>query len=199
VNASRLLPRFLLPATLAVALTGCGGSGSGQSGSAFVFLTVQLFTPSGSTGISQVNSGLDDTRSTIACATLTNNLKNPTVTGPTSLDNVTITSYTVSLSRSDGGGTPGPFTFNAAFTVPAGRATSSTDPTISGNSVTVAVIVVPSEAKSELGGARRPLAGSSVLVFKGRDGRGQKVEAEGGISVTFISGDDPAVSCPAPS
>lgn len=192
MNANRLVYRFAL---LAAVLAGCNGSG--QSGNAFVFLTVELFTPSGSTGISQVDSGLDDTRSTIACARLHNNLKNPTVTAPTSLDNVTITSYTVSLARSDGGGTLGPFTFSAAFTVPAGRAASSTDPTLTGNTVTVAVIVVPSEAKSALASARRPLAGNAQIVFKGRDGRGQGVSGEGGISVTFISGDDPTVSCPA--
>src|SRR5262249_61862440 len=103
----------LLLTSLRVAV-GC--SSSGQHGSAFVFLSVDSVSPPGGA----TSSLADRNTSTVACVTLRNNLKNPTVTLPTGLDTVFLQSYTVQLSRSDGGPVPGPFTFGTSVTVPSG-------------------------------------------------------------------------------
>jgi hypothetical protein len=169
------------------ALAGCGGSG--QSGSAFVFLSVDLFSVSGSTPVSNVNSNLGDRQATTSvCVTLRNNPKNPTVTSPSPLDNVTVTQYTTTIQRFDGGPAPGPFTFNTAFIVPAGTV-SGTPAVFSGNTARVAVVLMPAQAKNEPPLFPRPaipLNAVATVVFKGRDGRGQDVEAQGAVSLTFI-------------
>src|SRR5262245_36253364 len=86
----------------ALLVTAVGCTSSGQSGSAFVFLPPVAVSPAGG-----VTSSLEDKNtSTVACVTLQNNPKNPTVTTPTGLDSVFITSYTVRLTRSDGGPPP---------------------------------------------------------------------------------------------
>jgi hypothetical protein len=193
VIANRFVYRLVLLAALATACTS-----SGQKGNAFVTLTVELFVPSGNTGIGLVNSAIDDTASTIACARFRNNLKNPTVTSTTPLDNISVTSYTINLTRSDGQASPMPFRINSSFTVPAGHSTSSTDPTVTGNTLVVAVLVVPSDLKSQLQPRPRlPLVATSDIVFKGQDQRGQTVQAETAITVQFVGGDEAAASCPA--
>lgn len=166
------LPLLLLVAL--VALSG-GCEGSGQEGSAFVFLTVDGFGNGGSVGV--VNSSIADRNaSTLVCVTLRNNLKNPTVTAATGLDNVVIQSYTVRLTRLDGGPAPGPFTIGTAFTVPANSTTN------------VAIILVPAQLKNEppLSTAPLPTAATANIVFKGRDGRGEGVQTEGAITVNFV-------------
>jgi hypothetical protein len=188
VNGDRARPgaAVLLVSVLVGLLAGCGSSGSGQSGSAFVFLTIRQFSPS------VVTSSLDDQgTSTMVCVTIENNLKNPTVTAPTTLDNVTITTYTVSFTRLDGGPPPGPFTFNTAFTVPAGTI-AGTPATATGNAAAVLVILVPAQAKRQppLSGPRppNPLSTTATIIFRGRDGRGQGHTVEGAVGVTFIRG-----------
>jgi hypothetical protein len=183
---------------LAAGLAACGSSGSGQSGSSFVFLTVDLVSLNGSTPVAGVNSSLTDTgTATVACFTLRNNLKNPTVTAPTGLDNVVIQSYTVRLARSDGGPPPAPVTINTAVAVPAGTASSGT---VSGNTGVVPVIVVTAQAKTQpplSPPPRLPLSAVAEVTFRGRDGRGQRVETEGAVSVTFVGGSatDSAATC----
>lgn len=195
----------MLLAVLVALIAGCDGSG--QKGSAFVFLTVDGFSLGSSGSVGSVNSSLADRSSaTLICATLRNNLKNPTVTTPTGLDNVVIQSYTVRLTRLDGGPAPGPFTIGAAFTVPAGAVSANTG-VASGNTANVAVILVPAQLKNEppLSTAPRlPISATAQIVFKGRDGRGETVETQGAISVNFVgSGTDVVPSCggaaPAPS
>ncbi len=172
MSADRRLCRTpaLLLAALAVLLAGCDGSG--REGNEFVFLTVDGFNTGGSGSIGTVNSSLADRNSsTLVCVTLRNNLKNPTVTSPTGLDNVVITSYTVKLTRFDGGPVPGPFTFGASFTVPAGTASNGT---LSGNTASAGIVLVPAQAKNEppLSTAALPVAANAEVVFKGRDGGG---------------------------
>ena len=70
-------------------LAGCEG-GSGQSGSAFIFLSVDGFSLNGTAIVSSVNSSTAQTTTTIACVTLRNNLKNPTITSPRRLFLVSI-------------------------------------------------------------------------------------------------------------
>ncbi len=179
--------RAVAAAALAGGLAGCGSTGSGQSGSTFVFLTVNRVSPAAA------NSSLDDpATSTTVCVTFANNLKNPTVTAPTGLDSVIIQSYTVSFTPLPSTGTaPDPVTINTSFTVPAG-AISGTPPQATGNTVTVPVVVVPAEAKrrAPLSNPRPRLPVTTVadLNFRGRDGRGQRLEVQASVVVNFIAG-----------
>lgn len=164
---------------IATLLAACEG-GSGQSGSAFVFLTVDGFSLSGSAIVSSVPSSTAQTTTTIACVTLRNNLKNPTVTAPTALDNVTVQSYTLRLNGRT-------FTFGTAVLVPAGTVTMGN---VGGNTATFSVILVPSGAKGSAG-----TTATAELTFRGRDGRGQSVETEGAVTVLFLAGDEATVTC----
>jgi hypothetical protein len=171
-------------------LSGCGDSGSGpQSGSAFVFLTVDRF---GSGGVT--SSLEDDDSPTVGCVTLRNNLKNPTVTATTPLDNVVVESYTVTYPI-DG---LGPFVFSISLIVPAG--TSSGEPAQpSGNTASAAIVLIPAEAKRQP--PLRPFpplpnTTTATVVFQGRDGRGQRVSAEGALTVMFVrTGQDAVPTC----
>ncbi|MGH7322439.1 MAG: hypothetical protein ACRELA_22825 [Candidatus Rokuibacteriota bacterium] len=175
-------------------IVGC--EGSGQSGSAFVFLSVVSFSLDGTTGVGAVNSSINDVNaSTAVCVTLRNNLKNPTVTTPTSLDNVTIESYTVTLKRLDGGALPGPFTFNTSVLVPAGTVDADT---VTGNTVTFLVVVVPASTKRDpvvQPPTRLPLTATADVLFRGRDGRGQRLETTGGVTVVFVSEGESVATC----
>jgi hypothetical protein len=168
-----------------------GCSSSGQKGSAFVFLSVDSVSPPGGA----TSSLADRNTSTVACVTLRNNLKNPTVTLPTGLDTVFLQSYTVQLSRSDGGPVPGPFTFGTSVTVPSGSVSNGA---VGGNTAKVAVILVPAQAKTQppLSSSPTPLSGSATVTFKGHDGRGQNLQVVAGIAVVFVgSGTDVIDAC----
>lgn len=191
-------PRLLVALT-AVLLAACGDSGSGQSGSAFVFLSVDSFSLTGTTGVASVSSSIADLlASTQVCVTLRNNLKNPTVTAPTSLDNVLVQSYTVRLVRADGQVLDGPFVFATSVLVPAGTVASGST-AVSGNTAVVPVIVVPASVKRNPGvrpPVRLPLAVTAEVVFKGRDGRGQRHETQSALTVVFVTeGTDASASC----
>jgi hypothetical protein len=194
VNGSRF--RAGLGAVVAVLLASCGGgsgSSQGSSSNAFVFLTVDF------AAVGAVTSNLDSPQiSTTVCALFTNNLKNPTVTAPTPLDNVQITSYTVSFTRFDGGPPPGPFTINTSFTVPAGQAGQGG--AVSNNTVAVLVVLVPAGAKRAppLFNPRPPLPSNTTatIVFQGRDGRGQRHEVEAAVTVVFLADDQTAETVP---
>jgi hypothetical protein len=168
---------------LVTLLAGCG-SGSGQSGDAFVFLSVDGFSVSGTAIVSSVQSSTSQTATTIACVTLRNNLKNPTITGPSPLDNVIIQSYTVRLTRLSGTGPGGPFTFGTAVIVPSGTVPAMQS-AVSGNTATFAVIVVPAGAKGAAG-----TVATAEFTFRGRDGRGSSVQTTGAITVLFVSGSE---------
>jgi hypothetical protein len=176
---------------IATLLGACEG-GSGQSGSAFVFLTVDGFSLSSGAIVSSVPSSTALMTTTTACVTLRNNLKNPTVTFPNALDNVTIRSYTVTITPVTGGSLGGPFTFGTAVLVPAGTAAASG--VVSGNTATFAVVLIPSGSKGSAG-----TAATVEITFRGRDGRGQAVEADGAITVLFTSGLEADSSCSAPT
>ena len=194
----RLRARVLLAPAVALILAACGG-GSGHGGSAFTFLNVDRITAN-SGGV--VTSSLDATgTSTAACVTLSNNLKNPGVTAPSPLDSVTVTSYTVSFTRFDGGPAPGPFTVNTAFTVPAG-VVSGTPASASGNTATAVVVLIPAQAKRQSPlepRPRLPLSATADILFRGRNGRGQDLSTQGAITVNFVAGDEPAFTCAAGS
>ena len=175
---------FVTLLAIAALLTACGGSS--QSGNAFVFLTVDRFSLNGTTATASVTSSTNPGTTTSACVTLRNNLKNPTLTAPNALDNVTIQSYTVTLS---GGGSPGPFTFGTSVLVPTGTVTAGV---LSGNTATFGVVLVPTGAKSSSG-----TVATAEVTFQGRDGRGLSVETEGAITVVFVAGATDSV-CAAP-
>jgi hypothetical protein len=166
--------RSALAVAVAALLAGCDG-GSGQSGSAFVFLSVDGFSLSGTAFTSSVTSATSQGTTTTACVTLRNNLKNPTITAPTALDNVIVQSYTVTLNGRT-------FTFGTSVLVPAGTVAGMTN-VLAGNTATFAVIVVPSGAKGAGGTAT-----TAEFTFRGRDGRGQSVEADGAVTVVFVAG-----------
>jgi hypothetical protein len=177
-RAGRLV-RALAIVTL---LAACEG-GSGQEGSAFVFINVDGFSLTGTAFVSSVNSSTAQSSTTTVCVTLSNNRKNPTITSPSPLDNVTIRSYRLTVNGRT-------FTFGTAILVPAGSFASATASNVTGNTQTFSVIIVPAGAKGS--------AGTSALAeftFNGRDGRGQAVEAEGAITVLFVAGNEPTVSC----
>src|SRR5262249_36190065 len=137
---------FLMALACVLLLAACEGGGSGQSGGAFVFITVAGFSLTPPTFTATVNSSIDTGTSTVACVTLQNTLNNPTVSGPTALDNVIIQSSPVALPPVTGGSLPGPFTFGPSVLVPAGTVTVATG-VVSNNTATFPVILVPATAK----------------------------------------------------
>jgi hypothetical protein len=153
-------------------LAACDG-GSGHSGSAFVFLTVDGFSTNGSAIVSSVPSSTAQTSTTQACVTLRNNAKNPTVIGPTALDNVTIQSYTLSVNGQT-------FTFGTSVLVPGVTTGVGTNATTASSTATFSVIVVPAGAKGPNG-----TSALAQLTFRGRDGRGQSVSTDGAVTVVF--------------
>jgi hypothetical protein len=161
---------------IAALLTACGGD-SGQSGNAFVFLTVERFSLDGRGAIASATSSTNPATTTAACVTLRNTLKNPTITTPTALDNVTIQSYTVTLS---GGASAGPFTFASGVLVPAGTVSSGN---VINNTATFGIVLVPTGAKGSAG-----TTATAEVTFRGRDGRGLAVETEGALTVVFVAG-----------
>jgi hypothetical protein len=185
----------LVAVVLAGLGAGCTGSGSGQTssgGNAFVFLTVDRFAPA------NVQSNLGQRQATTqVCVTLRNTPKNPTLTTPTALDNVVITEYTVSFARLDSGPGPGPFTFNTAFLVPASTGTgTSASPGGVNNAL---VVLVPAQAKGQpplVPVPQGPVSTVATVVFKGEDGRGQRVETQGSVSLTFIFDQETAETAP---
>jgi hypothetical protein len=197
VNVDRIrsgAARLPWPALALLLLAACGSGGSGQSGNAFVFLSVAQIT--GNDGQGSASSSLDDPGiSTAVCVAITNTLKNPTVSAPTVLDNVTITSYTVSFSRFDGGPPPGPFTLNTSFSVPAGTP----------GSATATIVIVPANVKREPPLNPRPhlpLGTTATIVLQGRDGRGNRLSTQGALTVTFVAGvtqESPPAGCAAPA
>lgn len=167
-------------------LGACEGA-SGQSGSAFVFLTVDGFSLSGGAIVSSVPSSTSQTTTTAACVTLRNTLKNPTITSPNALDNVVIRSYTVTITSATGARIGGPFTFGTAVLVPAGTVTMGN---VGGNTQTFSVVLVPPGSKGGAG-----TAATVEITFDGRDGRGQAVSTDGAVSVLFTAGLEADSSC----
>ncbi len=182
---------FLLVAAATVGiLGGCGGGGSGssQTGSGFTFLTVDLAPAGGA--ISNIDQ---ENLATTICARFRNNLKNPTITMPTALDDVQITSYTVTFRRFDGGTPPGPFTIGTAIRVPAGTAAAAGE-------ARALIIVVPASAKHEPPlrnpPPRFPLDTQANVVFTGQNGRGERLKVDASAIVVFVSGTQEATpSC----
>ena len=185
---------------IAVVLEACEG-GSGQSGSAFVFLSVDGFSLSpGGGNTATVNSSIDTGTTNTACVTLRNNLKNPTITTSNALDNVIVQSYTVTLTTVSGGGLPGPFTFGTAVLVPATTSvTSGMNTVTTPGTATFPVILVPAGAKLDprvRPPNQLPILATAEVSFRGRDGRGNSVNAEGAVTVVFLTGAaDSEASC----
>jgi hypothetical protein len=195
--AARVWPARACHAVITLAivtlLAACEG-GSGQSGSAFTFLSVDGFSLSttGSPIVSSIPSSTVAGTTTTACVTLRNNLKNPTVTMSNALDNIIVTSYTVTITSLTGGRLGDPFTIGTAVLVPAGLSTTTNDQTSTGTSTaTFSVLLVPSTSKGSPG-----TVATVDIKFRGHDGRGSSVQAEGAVSVVFTSGLSPDTSCP---
>jgi len=185
---ARRLPRSLWPElrgrrhitllAIATLLVACEG-GSGQSGSGFTFLSVDGFSLTPGNFVSSVPSSTSQSSTTTACVTLRNNLKNPTVSAPTALDNIIVQSYTVTITSLGGGNLGGPFTIGTAVLVPAGSVANG----ILGNNVaTFSVLLIPAGSKGSSG-----TVANVFIKFQGRDGRGSSVSAEGAVAVNFDS------------
>lgn len=124
-------------------------------------------------------------------------LKNPGTSasplGPSALNEVTVTRYRVTFTRTDGRNTPGvdvPYGFDGAFTV--------TIPA-SGGSASAGFDLVRHQAKSEPplrnlvgGGSARFISTIAEVTFYGRDQAGNEVIASGTISVNFGDWADPS-------
>src|SRR5262249_50909766 len=150
-------------------------------------LTVDGFSLTPGNFVSNVPSSTSRGTSTTACVTLRNNLKNPTVTASTALDNIVVQSYTVTITPLSGGNLGGPFTIGTAVIVPAGNIANGVT---SNNTSTFSVLLVPSDSKGSAG-----TVANVLIKFRGRDGRGSSVQAEGAVSVSFTSGLDTDSSC----
>src|SRR5262249_9751730 len=156
---------------------------------------VDGFSLTAGTFVSSVPSSTVAGRTTTACVTLRNNLKNPTVTASTALDNIIVTSYTVTITSLTEGRLGEPFTIGTAILVPAGLTTSSGQTTSTGPSTsTFSVLLVPPGSKGSPG-----TVATVDIKFRGHDGRGSSVQAEGAVSVVFTAGLDPDSSCTATS
>ena len=173
---------------LVALLAGCEG-GSGQSGSAFVFLSIDGFSQTGTNIVSSVTSSTNQNTTTIACVTLRNNLKNPTITGPSPLDNVIIQSYTVTLPAA-GGRAVRPVHLRNSHPRSRGHGGGDDDITSSGNTQTAAIILVPAGAKGGAG-----TVATAEVRFSGHDGRGNSINEEGAVTVLFEAGAEATVSC----
>jgi hypothetical protein len=168
---------------LAILLGACEG-GSGQSGGAFSFLSVDGFFVTQGQITSSITSSTSQVTTTNACVILRNNAKNPTITTPNALDNITVRSYTLRVNGRT-------FTFGTAVLVPAAVPTGTgTTANVSGNTATFGVVVAPAGAKGAGGSAAL-----AEFTFSGRDGRGQSVEAEGAVTVLFSGGSEPTAAC----
>src|SRR5262249_8021700 len=144
--------RLVAFVAVAALLAACDGGGSGQSGSAFTFLSVDGFSLTAGNFVSSVPSSTVPGRTTTACVTLRNNLKNPTVTPSTALDNIIVTSYTVTITSLTEGRLGEQFTIGTAVLVPAGLTTSSGQSTTTGPSTsTFSVLLVPPGSKGSPG------------------------------------------------
>jgi len=197
LHRSGVVRRHAALLAIAALLASCEG-GSGQSGSAFVFITVDGFSLASGSFTATVNSSIDTGTTTVACVTLRNNLKNPTVTAGTALDNVTIQSYTVTLTSVTGGRLPGPFVFGTAVLVPAGTvATGAINST--NNTATFPVILVPASAKldpSVRPPNQLPIIAPAEITFRVHAGRGNSVQTDGAVTVVFETGQpDDTASC----
>ena len=164
---------------IAALLAACEG-GSGQSGSAFTFLTVNGFSLNGTDFVSSVESSTASGKTTSACVTLQNNLKNPTVTTSSALDNIIVTSYTVTVM-------PGPsFTIGTAVLVPSGTTTTTNGSTTNTpGTQTFSVVLVPAGSKGPAG-----TIANALITFRGKDGRGSSVQAQGGVAIEFTNGQE---------
>jgi hypothetical protein len=123
-------------------------------------------------------------------ATFTLVMKNPTVTGPTPLNQVTITRFRVQYIRADGRNTPGvdvPYGFDGAVTLTVGTGTVSTG-----------FDLVRHQAKSEPplrnlinGGNANMISTIAQVTFWGVDQAGNEVMATGQMTVNFGDWADP--------
>jgi hypothetical protein len=182
--------RHVLAVMLLALVVGACEGGSGQSGSAFSFLTVDGFSTSGTNFLGSIPSSTSNNSTTSACVTLRNNAKNPII-GPSPLDSIVVRSYTVTITPLTPGTPGGTFTFGTAVTVPAGVQTGTgSTATTAASTATLAVVLVPAGAKGPSGGSA-----TVDITFKGQDLRGQSVKAEAAITVFFTGGDEPTLSC----
>lgn len=159
---------------------GCGlggGNGSNPQSSAFVFITVDKFDPASVN--SRVAQNVDDTTT----VTLRNNLRSPSLTTPSTLDDVVITSYSVTFSGP--GPVPNPFTRAIVIRVPAGTVANGT---VSGNvseAVTIVVVQAGDKRIPPLSTIGQTFRATATITFRGTDGRGSPVEATGSLTVVF--------------
>jgi hypothetical protein len=121
--------------------------------------------------------------------------KNPgtpvTTTGPTPLNDVTMTRYHVEFRRADGRNTPGvdiPYAFDGAFTITVGG----------GNAGTVGFEVVRHQMKQDPplrnlrgSGGANIISTIAEITFYGRDAVGNEVSAQGFVTVNFGDFGDP--------
>ncbi|MBI2879879.1 MAG: hypothetical protein HYY19_09175, partial [Candidatus Rokubacteria bacterium] len=158
---------------------GCGlGSGTGPDvqSSAFVFITVDKFEP-GSISSNVAQTGVDDTTDVTLRSTPRG------LVAPFPLDDVLITSYSVSFSGP--GPVPNPFTRPTVIRVPAGTVFNGT---ISGNvsePVTIVVVQASDKRNPPLNTISQTFQATATIIFRGTDGRGSEVEATGSLVVVF--------------
>src|SRR5262249_1109523 len=162
---------------IAAVLTACEGGGSGQSGGAVTFLTVDRFSLTPGNFVSTVPSSTAPGTATSARGTLRNTLKNPTVTASPPPDNTLVQSHTLTITSVGGGNRGGAFSLGTAVIVPAGNIANGVT---SNNTSTFAVLLVPAGSKGSPG-----TVANVLIKFRGRDGRGSSVQAEGAVSVIF--------------
>jgi len=125
----------------------------------------------------------------LARATFRLAMKDPTATGPSPINFITLRGYRVTFTRADGRSTPGvdvPYAFDGAITA-----------TIGSSTVSVPLVLVRAQAKLEAplralvgGGGAVAISSFADIVFYGTDQAGHDVTVTARISVTFADWGD---------
>lgn len=171
---------FLLALGMGFAV-GCSGGASGDAQVPSVFKVDSIVSSNGQNNVESDMVNADDgITADYVAVTVSNFLKNPGAT-PSHFNDVTITGYSVTFSRSDGGTVFSDFEGGLSQSV-----------TVN-NTSTFNVMIVRLEEKSSgaLAGTLSPYQMTARITLSGKNGSGQYVSAVGSIEVTIANyGDD---------
>jgi len=171
---------FLLALGLVFAV-GCSGGAEGDAQVPSVFKVDSIVSTNGQNNVESDMVNADDgITADYVAVTVSNFLKNPNAT-PSHFTDVTITGYSVTFSRSDGGTVFSDFEGGLSQSV-----------TVNSTS-TFNIMVVRLEEKSSgaLAGTLSPYQMTARITLSGQNGSGQYVSATGSIEVTIANyGDD---------
>ncbi len=178
---------FLLALGMVFAV-GCSGGAAGDAQVPSVFKVDSIVSSNGQNNVESDMVNADDgITADYATVTVSNFLKNPNAT-PSHFNDVTITGYSVSFSRSDGGTVFSNFNGGLSQTVTV-NSTATFD---------VMVVRLEEKTSGALAGTLSPYEMTATITLTGRNGSGQSVNSTGTIEVTIGNyGDDVGPLVPA--